>query len=135
MAVDHLAVARRVGLHVHDDELVRALTESLDAEGPDIDEFLLTFDACKVGRRAGFVGARVRNELEAHQRECGEDDASPGEPGSTASNICFHRDILASCYEVIHMTSEYSECNQQLPTRSPIHSRFSAPIIQPIRGS
>ncbi len=93
MAVDHLAVARRVGLHVHDDELVRAVAESLDAKRPDIDEFLLPFDAGKVGRGAGFVGARVRNEREAGQRECGEDDASPGEQGSTASDIFCHRNI------------------------------------------
>ena len=58
VAVDDLAVVGRAGLHVHDDELVRAVAEALDAERPDIDEFLLPFDAGEVGRGAGFVGAR-----------------------------------------------------------------------------
>ena len=95
MAVDHLAVARRVGFHIHNDELVRAVAEPLDAQRPDIDEFLLPFDAGKVGRGAGFVGARVRKEREADQRERGEDD----EQASAASIICFHRNVLASCHD------------------------------------
>ena len=49
MAVDRLAVARRVGLHVDDDELVGAVAEPLDAKRPDIDEFRLAFDAGKLG--------------------------------------------------------------------------------------
>ena len=56
MAVDDFAVVRRAGLHVHDDEFVRAVAEAFDAERPDIDEFLLPFDAGEVGRGAGFVG-------------------------------------------------------------------------------
>src|SRR5438093_13776791 len=99
MAVDHLAIARRVGLHVHHDELVRTVAEPLDAKRPDIHELLLPFDAGKVGRRAGFVGARVRNERAADQRERGEDDASPDEQASAASIISFHRNVLASCYD------------------------------------
>src|SRR5437667_7259907 len=47
----------------------------------------------------------------------------------------FHRNILASCYESMYRTRGYSARNQQLPTRSLIHSRFSASIIQPIRAS
>src|SRR5258706_15628397 len=100
MAVDRLAVARRVGLHVDNDELVRAVAEPLDAKRPDIDEFLLAFDAGKVGRGAGFVRAHFMNKREAGQRECGEDDASPGEQGAAANNGCFHRSISASCYEL-----------------------------------
>ena len=55
IAVNDFAVAGRAGLHVHDDEFVRAVAEAFDAERPDIDEFLLPFDAGEVGRGAGFV--------------------------------------------------------------------------------
>ena len=74
IAVDDFAVGGRTGLHVHDDEFVRAVAESFDAERPDIDEFLLPFDAGEVGRGAGFIGARnSRAESETEREDASED--------------------------------------------------------------
>jgi len=49
MAVNDRAVARRTGFYVQGDEFVRTVAESGDSQRPDIDEFLLAFDAGEVG--------------------------------------------------------------------------------------
>ena len=77
VAVDDLAVIRRAGLHVHGDELVRAVAESFDAERPDVDEFLLPFDAGEVGRGAGFIGVS-RDYESRHAREGNSGEDEPG---------------------------------------------------------
>ncbi len=78
-AVDDLAVGRRAGLHVHGDEFVRAVAESFDAERPDIDEFLLPFDAGEVGRGTGFVGS-------SHMREDNESKRTDHNSGCQGTN-------------------------------------------------
>jgi hypothetical protein len=55
-AVDDLAVVGGVGVGVDGDQFVVAVAEAFDAEGPDVDEFFLAFDAGEIRRGAGFVG-------------------------------------------------------------------------------
>src|SRR6266850_3952548 len=54
--VNDFAVTGRTGFHVHDNEFVRAVAEALDPESPDVEKFLLPFDAGEVRRGAGLVG-------------------------------------------------------------------------------
>lgn len=55
MRVDDLAVIAGAWLDVDGDELVGTVALSIDAEGPNVDEFLLALDPSEVGRGAGFV--------------------------------------------------------------------------------
>jgi methylmalonyl-CoA mutase cobalamin-binding subunit len=55
--MDHLAVALGFRVDVDRDQLVRAVAESLDAQGPDVDVILLSLDQLRHVRRvAGLVG-------------------------------------------------------------------------------
>jgi hypothetical protein len=81
LLVDDLAVSRRARLHVHDDELVRPIAERGLAERPDIDKFLLSFDAGEVRRGARFIGAR--DDWRGEQTEGGDRE-------DRASEVRFH---------------------------------------------
>src|ERR1043166_5118047 len=83
--VNDLAVVRRSRLDVHDDEFVRAVAEALDAERPDVEEFLLALDAGQVGRRAGFVGTGGDYRRSQAAERCDHDDG-PGDRFASASN-------------------------------------------------
>ena len=92
LAVDDFAIGGRAGLYVHDDEFVRAVAEPLDSERPDINEFLLPFDAGQVGRGAGFIGAGGDNggSPTAERRD---DAGEPGvsfAPASNGEEVLFH---------------------------------------------
>src|SRR5437867_12680078 len=43
-AADDFAVARRARFYVHGNELVRAIAQTFDAEGPNIDKLFLSLD-------------------------------------------------------------------------------------------
>ena len=74
--VNDFAVVRRTGIHVHDDEFIRAVAESLDAKCPDVDKFLLAFDAGQIRRGTGFIGAagNCRGDTDAEQNGVGTGD-------------------------------------------------------------
>ena len=56
-----LAVVDGLRIHVHGDELVGFVTQTLHAECPYMDIVLLTLDqGAEVGRIAGFVGGKLR---------------------------------------------------------------------------
>jgi hypothetical protein len=84
--VDHLSVGRRALARVDGHELVRAVAEALDTEGPDVDEFLLPGDLGHVRGLAGLVRPhRVRSPREADEhRQRGE------KPGATDSPYGLH---------------------------------------------
>src|SRR5207237_1512556 len=81
--VDNFAVVGRTGFYIHNDELVRAVAETLDAQCPNINEFLLPFDPGEIGRGAGFVG--FGSQRESGQRQTREDGAKASEESSVAS--------------------------------------------------
>src|ERR1700736_2205269 len=56
--VNDFAVVRRTRFYVDGDQFVGTVTQSFDAERPDINKFLLSLDACKIRRRTGFVSAK-----------------------------------------------------------------------------
>ena len=74
---DHLPVALRLRVHVHGHQLVGAVPEPLDAQGPDVDVVFLTLDELGgVGRVAGLVGADRAGVDRARQGDpCGRQNA------------------------------------------------------------
>src|SRR5262249_30413071 len=56
-SADDFTVGRRPWFYIDGDQFIHPVTETFDAERPDINEFLLTVDAGKVRRRTGFIGA------------------------------------------------------------------------------
>ena len=68
--VDDLAVALRLRIHIHRDELVGAVSQPLHAERPDVDVVLLALDQLgDIRRIAGFVGAYHGGEPHADHGE------------------------------------------------------------------
>src|SRR4030095_6988164 len=94
VAVIDLAVPRRTWLHVHDNKLVRAVSQALYSESPDIEEFLLPLDAGEVGRGAGFVGVGIGRQRDSDQRQREQSGASAGDRISISSDQFSHGDIL-----------------------------------------
>src|SRR5207302_7352205 len=82
--VEHLAVAPRLRVGVHGHELVGAVAESLDAQGPDIDVVLLALDELgDVRRVTGFIGAGGAGE--------GADDAEAESGHNTGAERLTHQ--------------------------------------------
>jgi hypothetical protein len=77
VGVDDFAVTGRTGFDIHGDQFVRAVAQTFDAERPDVNEFLLPFDAGQVGRGAGFIGV----SREQGCRDAREGNSGGDEPG------------------------------------------------------
>jgi hypothetical protein len=70
-----------------------AVAEALNTQGPDIHEFLLSFDPRQIRRGAGFVG--LRGQRDSGQCQAREDSTSSADECSI-SNIGFFHSVSLS---------------------------------------